>query len=200
MLLEPRSLSSGLRREFVLWTVPVDTRGEIKKEVIGRWEIRALITVGWEAFPKAPDGTWVPSLMAASRTSVLLLFLLTEETGGLGGVGWEWAQLSWCYEPWVLCERVNLVTNCFSLLFPVIVIPMSLHDGRCFCRLCFLRGSQVPEKHLCIVPVESGLILCWVESFCLNLEIPMSHVIQLFSKNRRFCSAQCHLGAFACHF
>ena len=46
MLLEPRSLSSGLRREFLLWTVLVDTRGEVKKEVMGRWEIRALTTVG----------------------------------------------------------------------------------------------------------------------------------------------------------
>lgn len=27
----------------------------------------------------------------------------------------------------------------------------------------------------------------------------MSHVVKLFSKNRRFHTTQCHLGAFACH-
>ena len=55
--------------------------------------------------------------------------------------------------------RVSLVTNDLSLLLlPMIAIPM-MPDGRCLCRLSFLGGSQTPEKHLCVVPVESGLLM-----------------------------------------
>lgn len=109
-----------------------------------------LVTVGWEASPLALDGTLVTSNLCSDFSA---------DREGWSDV-WGWDRLPWRYEPWVLLKRVSLVKHYFPLLLvPMTVILMGLYHGGYLCGLSFLRGSQVPEKHVYVAPRESSLKL-----------------------------------------
>lgn len=93
---------------------------------------------------------------------------------------------------------VSLVTN-YSLLLPVLAIPMSLHHVRCLCWLGFLRGSHI-LRNSCVYS------LCRVSSHTLSLITPSE-----FGRNYELCGSALFkklkipyssvpLEAFACHF
>lgn len=139
------------RGEFVLWQYFCLTE---VKPVRGWWEAALSPQNSGERPVKGPIA--LGGALVTSRGSVLITFLLTEEAGVMGEDGLAFMLL------WGLFKRVSLVTNDFSLLFSPMIAVCMMHDGRCLCRLSFLGGSQSPEKHLCMVPVESGLLMCWL--------------------------------------